>query len=216
MAIRIHHATARKADKFGVVLKLEDDACVAFDPTGRGGEQRGQHPAALLDQVLAARATSAEDETDETASSGGAGGPGEPAPPPQAVDPPRASEVPLRDPSGTTDLAADDAAALDDPPVAPPAARSVVPAKYRERYKAHGGSNGDRVALALGEHCRSEAALIEVGRQNGIEVLARWGHLNPGQRRMCTGNMLRSRLRKGQAVEIGPLRLEPEPEEAPK
>ena len=84
------------------------------------------------------------------------------------------------------------------------AKRSVAPERYRKRYGT-AGNNGDELAAMLKE---ATALVSEIGRQNDIDVEARWGKRNTGMQRMNLGNMLRARLRKGTAVKIGELTIE--------
>lgn len=83
---------------------------------------------------------------------------------------------------------------------------SVVPAGYRAKY----GKNqhcGDELADVLAEQTRGAngcdlEALALVQKQNGIDT-SRWSHLNPGQQRMNTSNVLRGKLRRGEHVVVG-------------
>lgn len=82
---------------------------------------------------------------------------------------------------------------------------SKVPASKRAEY-GKDQNCGDEVAEALKDACPKggvEDAVVEIGDQNGIDVLKRWGNLNPGMKRMSLGNVLRSRVKHGQKVVIG-------------
>jgi len=87
--------------------------------------------------------------------------------------------------------------------------RSIVSAKYRQRYRPHDDRCGDELANAISEAiCSPDEKgrmrvdmdkLRRLGEANGIDA-ERWSHLNVGQKRMCLGNVLRAKARKG--VEI--------------
>lgn len=80
--------------------------------------------------------------------------------------------------------------------------KDVVPAEYRERYKASGGTNGDFIAQALqGVGKDGLPALHAVMRENGIPE-KRWASLNVGQNRMNLSNVLRSQFLKGEDIYI--------------
>ena len=89
--------------------------------------------------------------------------------------------------------------------------RSVVKQIYRDEYKARGDATccGDDLSQILKSATTDDAGklskqlLYAIGKQNSIDVSERFGHLNPGQQRMCMSNMLRSALRKGLAIRIG-------------
>lgn len=88
-----------------------------------------------------------------------------------------------------------------------PENRSIVPAKYKARY-GKAGTVGDELADALTAYCHGEDGIspmkiVEIGKQNGIDVLDRWGQRNLGQQRMNLGNVLRGRLKRGEYVRVG-------------
>ncbi len=89
--------------------------------------------------------------------------------------------------------------------------KSIVPPKYKVLYLAHGGSNGDNVALALktletvnedGRPCLDWKTIQQVARDNDLDWSA-WEHLNAGQKRMNLGNKLRGMIKSGKTVTIG-------------
>lgn len=87
--------------------------------------------------------------------------------------------------------------------------RSIVPAKYRQRYRPHDDRCGDELAERISDAICSpdekgrmrvdEAKLAKLAEANGLDA-SKWAHLNPGHQRMCLGNRLRAKARKG--VEI--------------
>jgi hypothetical protein len=88
---------------------------------------------------------------------------------------------------------------FSDPPTAAPVV-TVVPkslkgtmAQYRARYGRE-ASCGDEIATKL-----KGADLEKVAERNDIDF-SRWGHLNPGQQRMCFGNVLRARVKRGEKI----------------
>lgn len=94
--------------------------------------------------------------------------------------------------------------------------KSIVPVKFKTKYAAHGGSNGDRISLALkaatetrdanGRVSVDHAALAKIAEANGIDFSA-YKKLNPGQQRMNVGNRLRGMLRNEKPVTIGKQRF---------
>lgn len=91
----------------------------------------------------------------------------------------------------------------------PKASKSIVPLKFKERYKANDGNCGDGMASAFdaavkdGKGKTDPELLAKVAAANGIDLAGRWGKLNLGQQRMNLGNVLRTRARKGETVTIG-------------
>lgn len=88
---------------------------------------------------------------------------------------------------------------------------SIVPQKYREIYGA-AQNCGDAMALALTNFVTNADGdlilenLTQVAIDNDIEYrLAKWVNkgLNGGLLRMNTGNVLRGKLRRGEAVAVG-------------
>lgn len=86
---------------------------------------------------------------------------------------------------------------------------SIVPLKFKARYKEHDGNCGDGMAEAFAEAVKDGKGktdpelLAKVAAANGIDLQARWGKLNLGQQRMNLGNVLRTRARKGEKVVVG-------------
>lgn len=86
--------------------------------------------------------------------------------------------------------------------------KSIVPKRYKKKYAAHGGSCGDEMAGALksavaGEKGKTDVKALEsVMAQNGLPKNS-WSGLNIGQRRMNLGNVLRSRIKRGEEVTVG-------------
>ena len=90
--------------------------------------------------------------------------------------------------------------------------RSIVPMKFKERYKSHGGTCGDDMALELKAATTTRnadkrevldvKALWAIAKLNGIDV-AKYVDLNNGQKRMNVGNKLRGKLAAGEDVVIG-------------
>ncbi len=88
---------------------------------------------------------------------------------------------------------------------------SIVKDKYKNKYKANGGSCGDLVAEELGEFVRlavngqmrtSVARLTQVAKDNDL-WLERYSGLNVGQLRMTVGNRLRIKYAEGAEIIIG-------------
>ncbi len=90
--------------------------------------------------------------------------------------------------------------------------KSIVPMKFKERYKTHGGTCGDDMALELKAATTTRNAdkrevldvdaLWAIAKVNEIDV-TRYVNLNNGQKRMNVGNKLRGRLAAGADVVIG-------------
>jgi hypothetical protein len=72
-------------------------------------------------------------------------------------------------------------------------------AGYRERYGKE-ASCGDEIAQALAGIKGDD--LANLAERNDINLVERWGHLNPGQQRMCLGNVLRTRVRRGEKIAL--------------
>lgn len=112
-------------------------------------------------------------------------------------------DAPVEEPAAETPV---------EQPVEQPVAKgrnSIVPLKYKERY-GKDGNCGDELAAALnaainvGEKgTASLDALVEVGNQNGVDVMKKWGERNIGQKRMNLGNVLRGKLKRGEQVVVG-------------
>ena len=86
--------------------------------------------------------------------------------------------------------------------------KSIVPKVFKDRYKKQGGNCGDELADAMNSTVKGEKGKIDgtklaaVMAQNGVEK-GRWSNLNVGQRRMNLGNVLRARIKRGEAVTVG-------------
>jgi hypothetical protein len=90
--------------------------------------------------------------------------------------------------------------------------RSIVPAKFKDRYKAHGGTCGDDMALELKAATTTRNsdkrevldidALRAIAGANGIDF-AKYETMNNGQKRMNVGNKLRGLLKAGKDVVVG-------------
>lgn len=84
--------------------------------------------------------------------------------------------------------------------------RSIVPPKYKAKYgkKEH---CGDELGYAVSEIVRDGKgqivmeALAALATENGLS-LDRWAHLNPGQQSMNLRNVLRGRVKRGEAVVV--------------
>jgi hypothetical protein len=82
------------------------------------------------------------------------------------------------------------------------AKKDVVPAAYREKYKATGGTNGDFIGTTLQKLAKEGGGSMDsVKAENGIEV-SRWATFNPGMQRMNLANVLRGRFLKGETITI--------------
>lgn len=98
-------------------------------------------------------------------------------------------------------------AAVAEVPAGRTKGSSIVPAKYKEIYGKSGSKNDD-LAIALRNFCNDDKGKVILDRlhrvmaDNGIDT-ARWSGLNIGQRRMNTGNILRSRAKNGGRVVVG-------------
>ncbi len=83
--------------------------------------------------------------------------------------------------------------------------KSLVPAKYRERY-GRAAHCGDDMALRLKKHLAGKDGKLDVAKMAKLAKangLAGWGHLNVGQQRMLLGLKLRSIAAKGGKVVWG-------------
>lgn len=81
---------------------------------------------------------------------------------------------------------------------------NIVKKDFKRKYAAHGGNCGDQVAQAFGILTDSEkglAALKAVAEANEIEF-SRWAYCNFGQKKMNLGNVLRSKIKRGEYVII--------------
>lgn len=93
--------------------------------------------------------------------------------------------------------------------------RSIVPARFKERYAKHDDSCGDRVAAALKKATTTQdsegrdkcdlKALKEIATANGVWN-PKYASLNAGQQRMNVGNRLRGMIKNDETVTIGSTR----------
>lgn len=77
--------------------------------------------------------------------------------------------------------------------------KSIVKDSYKQKYGTS-QSCDDEVAEAFKT---TRFDLVKVAEDNGLDLMEKWGHLNPGQRRMNLGNVLRGRAKRGEYVKIG-------------
>lgn len=82
--------------------------------------------------------------------------------------------------------------------------KSKISAKKKAEY-GKDQNCGDEMAEVLKTYCEGNVvgSTIEIGHQNGIDVVAKYGHLNAGMMRMNLGNILRGRIKAGHKVVIG-------------
>lgn len=80
--------------------------------------------------------------------------------------------------------------------------KSVVPTKYRKKYGT-AATCGDQLAAAMAKAKADGLSPEAIGAQNHVDVTKRWGERNLGMRRMNLGNVLRGKVRNGEAVTIG-------------
>jgi hypothetical protein len=88
---------------------------------------------------------------------------------------------------------------------APDAAASVVPAKYRERYKQHGGSSGDDLAVRLKKWVAAPDGTVDLAKLRALAEANgvwsdRYAGLNAGLARMTCSNRLRALVRRGSKI----------------
>ena len=85
---------------------------------------------------------------------------------------------------------------------------TIVKNKYKKRYQQNKNRCGDELSEVLsgatiGENKKIDLdKLIEIGKDNGVDVNERWGHLNNGMIRMNLGNFLRNCIKKGVSIHI--------------
>lgn len=87
----------------------------------------------------------------------------------------------------------------------PDASGEIVKTKYKKLYAPNGGNCGDALAKTLtlyrANAANTETAFIKVCNENKIDP-KRWEGRNHGLQWMALSNILRNRVRKGQAVTI--------------
>lgn len=205
--LSIHHATAKKAVKFGVALTIEGDRIVAIDERTPDQEFSGANASELLERVLSRR--------DDYRPKGGADeGDGDEIEDEDEALEEDVDEAELVDGEENDEADADlDAGEADEEEEKE--SGSIVKPKYRQAYEVFDGTCGDAFADAFSVACRNGEgefdvdALRGVATENGIDLDARWGHLNVGQRRMNLSNVLRGKVRRGDTVIIGRQPFEP-------
>jgi hypothetical protein len=206
----IHHASFARAKKLGVELAIDGDAVRGFDPQGNRDtyfyDTSGKK---VLERILEARSARAAAAAGQTPHDGAAPATEEAAP---ATTMAGAEVAAPKTPSSKRERAPQ-ATRAPKQPGAPEltktgaVSRSVVSAKYRERYAATAGNCGDALAAALRAACNDDKGrlsleqLAAVAVENGLD-LAQWHHLDAGRKRMTIGNVLRGRWRRGQPVQI--------------
>lgn len=190
---KVHHNTTKKARANGVEIATVYDSYSMTDTRYLGGAKAyisrdGESAAVMLERVLKAR----EDATARA------------VPLHEIVQ--RAFDAKAASDEDHALADEGDAAAAEDDDVG---IRSIVKPDYKIEYDQHDGHANDDLAYALAEYTRTSTGTADpsrvqaVGLANGIDVNARWGHLNMGQRRMNCSNVLRARWRKGQPVVVG-------------
>lgn len=80
---------------------------------------------------------------------------------------------------------------------AKPTPKSVIVATYKAAWTKR---QPDQLDLELTEALLSTGGLQEVADENGVAF--KWAHLNVGMQRMNLGNVLRGKLRRGEAVKV--------------
>ena len=89
-----------------------------------------------------------------------------------------------------------------------PKSKSIVPPKYKVKYKEFGGTCGDDMATVLKNAVKGDGNRVDVTAletvmvENGLDS-DKWGTQNVGQRRMNLGNVLRARIKRGEFVQVG-------------
>lgn len=91
-------------------------------------------------------------------------------------------------------------------------AKSIVPVRFKQRYAAHGNTNGDEVAYAVtefitvtnadGRPALSLDKIKELAKTNNIDT-SRYEGLNMGQWSMNVRNRLRGLLKAGTTIVVG-------------
>lgn len=94
--------------------------------------------------------------------------------------------------------------------------KSVISAKYKTKYKPNKDTCGDQLIQPVFDFLHPDGEdvdvkrLVKLGKDNGTDVMERWGHLktkhgafNVGMARMNLVNVFRGKLRRGEDVVIG-------------
>lgn len=187
MAPFLHHMTIKHALKQGVRLEELDGKIVATH-LATGTIATGMDGARTLEAVI--------DALDAPA----------PAPKARTPRPVKTTRAPAEDDDGEAEEEEESDANLSG---------SIVRHRFKARYaeQGHPDNCGDGVAAALraavieededGREFCSDKLMAKVARDNGhAETYKRWAHLNPGQRRMNLGNVLRGLQRRGEDIVI--------------
>lgn len=188
--LKIHHATAKKAEAAGILLQAEGDRYVAIDTRFAPDHEFGGEAApALVEMLLAKRA--------EMEANGAK---------PVSAERQNAAHIESEDLGEAVEVEDDE----DDGPRG-----SVISPERKVQYALNDGHCGDDVASAFRRACTDDKgnldyqALINIGHANDVEVAELWGSHNPGMQRMNLSNVLRGKLRKGTPVVIGGTTFEP-------
>lgn len=186
----IHHATAARAKKLGIVLEQVDHDL--FSATKDGAQlAEGTDPKAVLAK---AEATLPKPE--------------KPVKTPKA---PKAKKA-----KGKKRRKASEDGEDEDGDEEGGEPKSVIAAKYKKRYQPNKDTCGDRLVAPVFEYTHPDGEdldpklLVKLGKDNGVDVMDRWGHIqrrgggwNTGMARMNLVNVLRGKLRRGEDVVIG-------------
>ncbi len=78
--------------------------------------------------------------------------------------------------------------------------KGIISAEYRKEHVPGPLARALHAALAAEDGIDTEA-LAAIAEENDIDP-KRWSHLNPGQRMMNLGNVLRGKLRRDEGVTI--------------
>jgi len=178
--MRIHHATAAKANKLGITLQIEENEIVASK--GDKVLASGMSGNVVLEQAIAAL--------------------GGEAPAPKA----KKAKAPAKKKAAKRRAADADEDGDEDGEDEEEGGKSVIKRKYKQRYKPFKMTCGDDLAGKLRKHVEDEdgavdvAALKRFAKANSIWD-DRYNHLNVGMQRMNVGNRLRGLVKKKMPVQ---------------
>lgn len=208
----IHHTQHKQAAKFGFTLATNENGFVATSTTDPTVTFENSDLKALLNSLDLSRT---------------AGGAGDASKPRKSAKKPTSAKKPVRkvadeDEDEGADEGADESEAEDEAEEEE-ASGSVVKPKYKQQYKDHNDTCGDAFADAFAAACGGAGAPIDfdamkrVGKQNGVDVMGRWGHMieqrgGYGRIRMNLGNVMRGMNRRGADVTIGSQTFKGEPQ----
>jgi len=213
--LHVHHATATKASKLGVHLTAEGDRFVAIDTIfAPDNELTGPKAPELLEFVLKRRPEGKQEVEPDAALV---------SPPSSELCDEAVSEA-VSEPDGevvsktasepqvqnVSEVESEEEDEHEQPH------GSVIQKWRRDQYTLTNDSCGDAIADALKLATSDDKGkmvfddLVQVGRDNGVDVMARWGERNPGMIRMNLGNVLRAMIRNGNEVVIGSATFKPE------